>query len=328
MTTQGSRPRHLLRRLAVSEYLVLWLSILYVAALGPFTPGFLSLENLGNVLLTLLPLFVVALGQTVVLITGGIDLSVTAVIGLASILGAKLANSANGWLAGSAWAAPAAVGLMLLVGAGVGLANGVAIVRLRMPAFLVTLTSMMFFSGLAIWITHSRNINELPRSFTLLGANLWIASGVVIAVAAAVHVVLSRTLFGHWLYALGHNARAAAISGVPVQTVSIAAYILCGACAALAAVLYTGQAETGSPVLGQRVLLDVIGATVLGGTSLFGGRGKVLWTLCGVLFLKLVDNSLNLLSLSLFTITMVKGAVILAAALLDAARHRFAPSAQ
>src|SRR6185312_7481436 len=124
-------------------------------------------------------------------------------------------------------------------------------------------------------------------------------------------------------FASGHNARAADISGVPVQATIIAAYAVSGFCAALASVLYTGQTETGSPVLGQRVLLDVIGATIIGGTSLFGGKGKVVWTLCGVLFLKLVDNTLNLLNLSLFAITMVKGGVILFAALLDATRHRF-----
>jgi ribose transport system permease protein len=135
---------------------------------------------------------------------------------------------------------------------------------------------------------------------------------------------LSRSLFGRWLYAVGHNARAANVSGVPVAGVVMGAYIASGLCAAVAAVIYTGQAEAGSPVLGQRILLDVIGATVLGGASLFGGKGKVLWTLWGVLFFKLIDNSLNLLNLSVFAITMVKGGVILGAAVLDAARQRLA----
>jgi ribose transport system permease protein len=111
---------------------------------------------------------------------------------------------------------------------------------------------------------------------------------------------------------------------VPVDGVILAAYIASGFLAAGAAILYTGQAETGSPVLGQRILLDVIGATVIGGTSLFGGRGKVMWTCFGVLFLKLIDNSLNLLNLSVFTITMVKGAVILFAAIIDSLRRQLA----
>ena len=93
--------------------------------------------------------------------------------------------------------------------------------------------------------------------------------------------------------------------------------------AAISSILYTGRLETGTPVLGQRILLDIIGATVIGGTSLFGGKGKIVWTLFGVLFLKLIDNSLNLLNLSIFSITMVKGGVILFAALMDALRNRF-----
>jgi ribose transport system permease protein len=149
---------------------------------------------------------------------------------------------------------------------------------------------------------------------------LVIASGV----AALVHLGLSRSLAGRWLYAIGHNRRTAEVSGVPFAGVTIGAYIASGVCAAVAAVLYTGQAEAGSPVLGHRILLDVIGATVIGGASLFGGKGKVLWTLWGVLFFKLIDNSLNLLNLSVFTITMVKGTVILGAAVLDATRQRLA----
>ncbi len=315
-----------LRRVALSEYLVLWLSVIYFLALAPFTPGLVSPENLVNLLVALLPLFLVALGQTFVLITGGIDLSVTSTIALSSVVGASIVNGNNGWLAGQWFAAPVAVLAMLALGAAVGALNGLAITRLRMPPFIVTLTGMMFFSGLAIWFTQSKNIGGLPVAFTRLGGNGWLAGAIALATGAFAHLMLTRSLFGRWLFATGHNARTAYLSGVPVRGVTLAAYVICGFCAALAAVLYTGQAETGSPVLGQRVLLDVIGATIIGGTSLFGGKGKVLWTLCGVLFLKLVDNSLNLLNLSIFTITMVKGGVILFAALLDATRHRLAGS--
>lgn len=311
-----------LRRWFLSEYLVLWLTLAYVLAVGPFTPGFFTAGNFGNILATLLPLFIVALGQTVVLIAGGIDLSVTSVIGLSSVIGAMTMNTANGWLAGAAWATPAAVALMLTLGTGVGWLNGAAITRFRMPPFIVTLTAMMFFTGFAIWLTKSKNIGGLPAAFTVIGSNLWIALVLTAALACFAHLMLSRSLFGRWLYAVGHNVHAAHISGVPINGVLTAAYVVSGFCAALASVIYTGQAETGSPVLGQRILLDVIGATVIGGTSLFGGKGKVLWTFCGVLFLKLIDNSLDLLNLSIFSITMVKGAVILFAALMDALRVR------
>lgn len=311
-----------LKRLILSEYLVLFLSGLYFAALAPFTPGFTTPENLANLLATLLPLFIVAIGQTVVLVTGGIDLSVTSIMALTSIAGAAVMGGDHGWLAGSPLAVPVAILTMLVVGALVGLCNGVAITQFKMPPFIVTLTSMMFFSGLAIWLTKSKNIGNLPAAFNAIGGKTGLAFAVAAVLGLAAHLMLSRSLWGRWLYAVGHNARASFISGVPVSGVIISAYVVSGVCAAVAAVLYTGQAESGSPVLAQRLLLDVVGATVIGGTSLFGGRGKILWTLFGVLFLKLIDNSLNLLDLSYFTIMMVKGAVILFAALMDTVRIR------
>jgi ribose/xylose/arabinose/galactoside ABC-type transport system permease subunit len=214
----------------------------------------------------------------------------------------------------------------LLVGALVGLGNGLAITRLQMPPFIVTLTAMMFFSGLAIWLTKSKTIYGLPKSFIAIGkGSLWIvpyALLVTVLLVAVAHILLSRSLLGRWLYAVGLNAKAARISGVPVEWTICWAYIISGLCAAVAAILYTGRLETGSPVLGQRLLLDVIGAAVIGGTSLFGGRGKVAWTIYGVLFLTLIDNSLNLAGHSHFTIMMVKGGVILLAALLDVLRTR------
>jgi ribose/xylose/arabinose/galactoside ABC-type transport system permease subunit len=311
-------------RALASEYFVLWLCLAYAAAIGPFTPGFFTAENGFNLLATLLPLFLVALGQTLVLIAGGIDLSVTAIIGLCSISGAMAMNAETGWFAGSVFAVPAGCITMLLAGAVVGSANGLAVTCFAMPPFMVTLATMMGVSGLAVWLTQSKAINQLPAAFNALGSHTGLAFLIVVVTGLVVHALLSRSLFGRWLYATGHNPRTAHISGVPVPGVIVSAYLASGLLAGLAAILYTGQAETGSPVLGQRILLDVIGAAVIGGTSLFGGRGKVLWTLFGVLFLKLIDNTLNLLNLSVFTLTMVKGAVILFAAVLDSLRTRFA----
>ena len=312
-----------MRRALQSEYLVLFLCGILVVTLAPFTPGLFSSGNFNNVLANLLPLLVVAVGQTIVLIAGGIDLSVTSTIALTSVAGGMVMNANNGWLANQPLATPTAVLLMLLLGAAIGGGNGLAITRLRMPAFMVTLTSMMFLSGLAIWLTQSKNIPGLPASFTALGSRLWIVLLIAATLAGLAHLLLTRSLFGRWLQAVGYNSRAARVSGVPTDGVIVAAYVVSGVFAAAASVLYTARLETASPVLGQRILLDVIGATVIGGTSLFGGRGKVLWTLFGVLFLTLLDNALNLMGLSHFIIMMVKGGVILLAALLDAARSRF-----
>lgn len=309
-------------RLIRSEYLVLIVCGVLVAALAPFTPGLISADNFGNVLANLLPLLVVAVGQTLVLISGGIDLSATSTIALTSVVGGMVMNSNNGWLATNPVAAVVAILVMLLLGALIGGCNGVAVTKLRMPAFMVTLTTMMFVSGLAIWLTKSKNISELPANFTALGNRLWMVLLTALGLSAIAHVMLTRSLFGHWLRAVGYNARTARVSGVPVNGVIISAYVVSGIFAAAASVLYTARLETASPVLGQRILLDVIGATVIGGTSLFGGRGKVLWTFFGVLFLTVLDNALNLLGFSHFSIMMVKGAVILFAALMDTARAK------
>ena len=314
------------KRLVVSEYWVLYLSIVCFLALFPFTPRLASVENLRNIFSNMLPLLIVAIGETIVLITGGIDLSVTSVIGLSSVTGASIMSSDQGLLAGNPAAPAAAIGGMALVGALVGWLNGVAVTRLRMPPFIVTLTAMMFFSGLAVWLTQSRPIYDLPARFNELGqgAWLWVPNAFVIAglLAVSAHVLLSRSLLGRWIYAVGTNAKTSLISGVPVNRVITFAYIASGGCAAVASILYTARLETGSPVLGQRILLDVIGATVIGGTSLFGGKGRALWTIMGVLFICLIDNGLNMLGLSYFVVMMVKGGIILLAALMDAARTR------
>jgi ribose/xylose/arabinose/galactoside ABC-type transport system permease subunit len=313
----------LLKRLLLSEYLVLWLSVIYFVALAPFTTGFASWSNFQTILAYLLPLLVVAVGLTLVLIIGGIDLSVTSTIALASVVGGKIMSGEEGWLAGNALAIPVGLLAMLAVGVIIGVINGVAVTNCRIPAFIATLTTMMFVSGLAIWFTLSRKIGGLPPGFVMLGQKLWLAAAIAGVATWLAHVTLSRTLFGRRLYAIGHNAQAALVSGVPVKRVTFAAYVLCGLLAGVASILFTAGLETGNPEMARDNLLDVVGAVVIGGTSLYGGKGRVIGTVFGVLFLALVDNSLNLLGLNFYTVTMVKGGVILMAALLDALRNKF-----
>lgn len=330
--TRASGARRLLRHLLFSEYLVLYLSVLYFLAVLPFIPQMASAQVLANILSDMLPLLVVAIGQTFVLIVAGIDLSVTSIIAMASVVGASVMTGDGGYLAGSPLAVPAAMAAMVLTGAAIGAFNGFCVTRLGMPPFIVTLTTMMFFSGAAIWYTtfhtETSSIANLPRGFVVLGQGstggipnaLW----VVLAAGIAAHLVLARTVLGRRLYACGLNPAAAVISGVPVRRVVATAFLISGVCAAVASILYTGRLQTGTPILGQTILLDIIGAVVIGGTSLFGGKGKVTWTVFGVLFLVLIDTSLKMLGLSLFSVFAIKGAVILLAAVIDALRTRLA----
>lgn len=316
------------RRLSADARAVLLLPLVLFLLLAGFAPGFATAGNLGNLVVAGLPLLVLATGQTVVLITGGIDLSVTAVIGLTSVLGALVMSGDAGWLRGNPAATPVALAVMFGTGATVGLLNGTCVAWLRMPAFMVTLTTTLFMGGLAVWLAqrqvHAESIYNLPAAFLLLGNRPALAAGVAIAAAVATHLLLTRTLLGRWFQAVGYNPRTALISGVPVGATVVTAYVLSGLMASLTSILITARLETGSPSHGRTLLLDVIGAAVIGGTSLFGGKGTVPGTAAGVLFLALLSNGLNQLNLSDFFITMVKGAVILMAALMDVRRNRWA----
>src|SRR5690606_32672482 len=270
-------------------------------------------------------LLAVAIGQTFVIIIAGIDLSLGAVMGLASVAGAvvmantadklllggsplwgTLLSEAGGVLAGSPWAVAAGVAVMLAVGLLIGFLNGYCIARFRLPAFMMTLVMLMFCSSAAIWFTQSQNVVGLPDGFTRLGQGDVISvyfgekatpeikrreilplvtypAVISIALAVAAHLLLSRTVFGRQVYAVGNNVRAAEISGVPVRRVIILVFMIAGFCAAVAAILYSARLEGGRPTIGGgSVLLDIIGATVIGGTSLSGGKGKIPWTVVGV----------------------------------------------
>jgi ribose/xylose/arabinose/galactoside ABC-type transport system permease subunit len=236
----------------------------------------------------------------------------------------------GGYASGTGFEIIAGILAFIAVGAVIGTFNGTCTTRFNMPSFIVTLTTMMFFSGAAIWYTtlqtDASSIGNLPGTFISIGqghvAGLPISLAVVVIVAGVAHFVLSRTVYGRWLYAVGLNPRAAAVSGVPVRRVIFWAFVISGLCAAISSILYTGRLETGTPVLGQRILLDVVGAAVIGGVSLFGGKGKILWTIFGVLFLTMIDKSLQLLGLPIASVFAIKGSIILAAAVIDALRHR------
>lgn len=311
-----------LKRLLLSDYLVLGLSVILFATLAPLTPGLASWANLQTLFAYALPLLVASVGLTLVLIIGGIDLSITSIIALASVVGGLIMSQDEGWLAGKALAVPVGIVAMLLVGAAVGALNGLTVTVCQIPAFIATLTTMMFLSGLAIWATLSRKIGGLPPTFLMLGQKLWLTAGIAAAAALIAHITLSATIVGRWLYAIGHNERAARVSGVPTAQVTFAAYVFSGIFAGLSSIIFTATLETGNPEMARDSLLDVVGAVVIGGASLYGGKGRILGTVFGVVFLALVDNSLNLLGLKFYAVTMVKGSVILAAALADVLRNR------
>lgn len=320
----------IVRFVLFSDYLVLALTALYVAALWFVVPEIVSPANLNDIFLQVLPLFVAAMGVMMVLLVAQIDLSATSIMAMSCVVGASIMTNQDGYLSGQAWAPIVAVLAIVVIGLMIGLLNGVCVIVFDIPSFLVTLTTMMFFSGAAIWYTAAHtssgsSIGALPSSFLAIGygglAGIPYAAMITGALAITVHLVLTHTVFGRWVRAVGLNPNAAAVSGVPARRVVIGCFVLSGLFAAFAAIIYTARLEAGTPILGQRILLDMIGAAVIGGVSLFGGKGSVIGVLFGVLFLSAVDNGLQLLGLSLSSVYAIKGGVILFAAVVDAVRH-------
>lgn len=289
---------------------------------GYVWPNFLTVDNLLNVADQIAVIAIIAIGMTMVIITGGIDLSVGSLIALSAVVTARLIRDA----AGGEAAGPAALLLAslggILVCAAAGALSGLTVTLFRIPPFIVTLAMMLVASGLAYILTGGESINQIPDRFIWLGRGadlLRVPNAVVLMLAlyALAHVVMTRTVFGRYLYAVGGNAEAARLSGVPVRTVLLKAYTISGALAGLGGVITASQLKSGDPKYGQMYELYIIAAVAVGGTSLAGGEGKVLGTLTGAFIIAVIQNGMNLLSIESYTQKVVLGLVILGAVLLD-----------
>lgn len=342
---QEKTPGQILQKIFLSEYFILYLSLLYCLLVIPIAPKFISQGNLSNLLSNLWPLLVIAIGQTFVLLLGGIDLSQVSIIGVTSVIGTALMsesfdsgiftttplwgwliNENGGPLAGNTAAVPLSILAMLIIGTLIGLFNGFFVSKFKMPPFMVTLSTQMFFLSFAIYLTQSRNVMGLPKSFSTFGTGslgfIPYTAIFTVVIGLTAYFILSKLVLGKWIYATGENETASIVSGVPTQKVTLFAYAFSGLCAAAGSAIYSARLGMGRPTLGEDIMMDIVGAAIIGGTSLFGGKGKVTWTLFGVMFFVILFNSLNLFNLSYFTINIVKGIVILIAAFLDVIRRK------
>ncbi|XWN34082.1 MAG: ABC transporter permease [Devosia sp.] len=297
--------------------------LLVVAALGVVlallaveSPFFFKTNNLINVANQSAMLAILATGMTVVMVGGGIDLSLPANMALAGIIGSMAMVGAD-----SVWLGAV---VMVVCGAAVGALNGFAVARLSMIPFVVTLATMTVCGGLSIWLTNSVSISNQPeRFFDVMLARplgLPVAVWVMAAVAIAVQGVMSASQFGWQVYAVGTNASAARISRVPVRWVLFKTYVLAGTLAGVAAVVVTARLGSASANVGNdSVILDVVTACVIGGVSIYGGVGRPVAAALGALFVLVLGNVLNLFGISFFIGLMLKGAIIIAFVALDRA---------
>ena len=294
-------------------------------------PVFLTRQNLLNVANQIVVVAILSAGLTFVILTGGIDLSVGSLVALAAVVATRLVRDRFGGAAAGPGALVACAFAGIALSALIGAASGGAVVRFRLPPFIATLAVMQVASGLAFLLAEGRSIYELPDVSTWLGRGTGIfglphAVALMALVFAASHVLLTRTVLGRQLYAVGGNEQAARLSGVPVGRVKLFAYTVSAALAGLGGIVMASQLKSGAPTYGASYELYAIAAVVVGGASLNGGQGNVIGTLIGTLIgaliIAVINNGMNLTGVESYTQKVVLGLVILGAVLLDRLKQR------
>ena len=299
------------RALGLQNYVVYlsFVAVLAVFSVILFDRGFLTTDNFMNILRQTAMVSVMAIGMVFALSAGEIDLSISGTVALAALVSALLVQHTNPILA--------VVGA-LGVGLAVGLANGLLVTRLRIPSFLVTLGSAGIVSGLAREITNLQAVPITDPMFNFVFGSgdlgpvsmLFVWTAIILAAA---HVVYRKTPFGRAVLATGGNRVAARFSGVPVDRIRVAVLVITAVAASFAGVLYAGRLHGARYTLGEQDLLTVIAAVIIGGTSLFGGRGSVVGAVVGSIIMGMVNNGLILMGLSVSEQMIARGLVIIVA---------------
>lgn len=316
-TPSGSRPKR--RRWKkvggfFSKYGIYFALVLLVAVLAVISPPFFTAYNLIDILRQISVIGILAVGQTVVIITAGIDLSVGSMLALSAVMAASFAHPGQ---------YPLIVPLMVGVGAGLacGALNGFLIAKSRLAPFIVTLGMMTAARGMALVYTSGRPVFNLSNAYNEIGTGYFV--GIPLPVVIFVVVVLlgifmlHYTRFGRYVYAVGGNDLAAKVSGINTERILIAVYILQGVLAGVAGIVLSSRVMSASPALGEGYELDAIAAAVIGGTSLMGGVGTITGTVVGALIIGVMNNGLDMLNVSSYWQQIVKGAIIVLAVLLD-----------
>lgn len=297
---------------------------LMVFAMSLLSDHFLTADNGWNILRQISVNLCLSIGMTLVILSGGIDLSVGAILALAGAVAAGLLKHGLG-VPGTdlllQFTTSGAILAGVLVGSGLGWANGFAITRFRLPPFVATLGMLSIARGLTMLWTGGFPLTGLGDSFGHLGTGAFLGMPmpvwIMLALTAVFVVVTKRTRFGRHLYAVGGNERAARLTGLNVGRIKIAVYTLAGALAGVAGLIVTARLDSAQPNAGLGYELDSIAAVVIGGTSLSGGRGSVLGTVLGCLIIGVLNNGLFLLNVSPFWQQVIKGLVILLAVAID-----------
>ncbi|WP_460956017.1 ABC transporter permease [Parasphingorhabdus pacifica] len=292
---------------AVSQLAAAGTLIVVFVVLSIIAPSFLTADNLFNLGSQTSVNAVMAVGVTLVIITGGIDLSVGSVAALSGVVGVML-------MAGHGMSPLLGIAGGVLVGAVAGLVNGLLVSVVGLPPFIATLGMLSVGRGLVLIITGAVAVFGAPDSFRLLGQGvigvLPIPIVLIALVAVAGHLVLTRTRLGRYAYVMGSNPEAARLSGVPIKRHTTAVYVLSGGLAGLGGMIAASRINSGQPNFGEGLELDVIAAVVIGGASLFGGRGTVLGSLIGAFLVAVIRNGAVQLDIGTFYQNVLIGVII------------------
>ncbi len=286
------------------------------------SPYFFTPENLLNVSLQVSIIAIIAAGMTFVILTSGIDLSVGSVVALAGIVTTSVLTIDTSFSV----ALPVAIIAGLAFGVASGAVAGICVTKFNITPFIVTLALMTIWRGAAFVYTEGRPVWELPAEFSTLGGGrilqVPLPSIIMVAVYLISHIVLTRTRFGRYVYAVGGNREAARLAGIRTERILLQVYMLCGMLAALSGILLASRMNSGQPNAGLMYELDAIAAVVVGGTSLFGGRGSIIGTFIGAMLIAVLRNGLNLLNVGSYVQQVIIGVVILLAVMVDQFRMR------
>jgi len=288
--------------------------LILVTVLSFMSPYFLTIPNLLNVVRQVSIIAIVSFGMTMVILTGGIDLSVGSMLAFSGAIAA-------GMIVNSGLNVFLAIFIGLAAGTALGLFNGIAVAKAKLPAFIVTLAMMTVARGFTLIYTNGRPISGFNETFRFFGAGylgrIPVPVLIMFILLIAIYILLKKTPLGRYIYAIGGNEKATKLSGINTDRIKIAVYALNGFLAAVSGIILTSRLNSAQPMAGEGYELDAIAAVVLGGTSLSGGSGGVVGTIVGALIIAVLNNGLNLLNVSSFYQLVAKGAVILLAVFLD-----------
>ena len=322
----------MLKRLFVRLGILPFLLIIAVIVFTLLSENFLTTRNLTNVLRQSVYLTIVSAGQMFALLTGGFDLSVGTVLALSSVVGALVMASVYGAMPDAVFLA-ISLGILAGVAGGtmIGVVNAVGVAYIGVSPFMMSLGMASVGFGVALYLTGGVPVYGMPVEFgDIFGFGIWLGIPVPVWIAALVVVVLygllNRTVWGRYFYAVGGNAKAARLSGIPVRRMLFATYVLCAGLAALTGMLLTARLDTGEANIGASMPLESIAACVIAGVSLRGGIGRLENVVLGALFIGLIQNGMNLARIESYLQTVVLGTLLILAVVADQIRLRFVAS--